>query len=143
MKASRTILLGLLLALPMGVGLVCAQQPATEPRNPFWPVGYTPPVAAPTPPPEPVQTNVVPAVAEPAVPDPLVIERMAAELARKIRAATKVQAIMKTGTRQFATINGKVVTVGDRLDVTVDGQVYRFKVTNISASVVNMEPVNP
>lgn len=143
MTAARTSLLAVAVVatLAFAAGAQSPAGSAAQPRNPFWPVGYTPPVDVPAPPPPP--TNIVPSYAEPAKPDPLVIERMAAELARKIRAATKVQAIMKTGDRQFASINGRVVAAGDRLEIVVDGQVYRFKITNISASVVNMEPVSP
>lgn len=118
---------------------------AEDARDPFWPVGYHRPVAvvAPVVPPPPVvipPVAIKPPVEEPK-PDPLVIMQMAAALQAKIKTQLKVGAFMKSGGRELALVNGQIVAEGDKLSVSVDGQSYRFKVKAISASSVNLEPV--
>ena len=114
----------------------------TDRRDPFWPVGYRPAPPVPTNVPPPV-VAVEPPPAEPMKMDPVFIQKMAAELQAKIRSQIKVTGFMKSaGGQQLATVNGAIVAEGDRLDVAVDGQNYRFRVTGISVSAVNLEPVN-
>lgn len=67
--------------------------------------------------------------------------QMAAALQAKIKTQLKVGAFMKSGGRELALVNGQIVAEGDKLSVSVDGQSYRFKVKAISASSVNLEPV--
>lgn len=112
-------------------------------RDPFWPVGYSRQPAVVTNVPEPVVAAPAPeTVGEPKV-DPIVIQKMAAALQAKIRSTIRVSGFMKSASgQQLATVNGSIVAEGDRLDVAVEGQTYRFRVTGISASAVNLEPVN-
>lgn len=118
---------------------------AEDARDPFWPVGYHPhavvivPSNVPPPPPEIPQKKITPP--EEPKPDPLVIMQMAAALQAKIKTQLKVGAFMKSGGRELALVNGQIVAEGDKLSVSVDGQSYRFKVKAISASSVNLEPV--
>ena len=118
---------------------------AEDARDPFWPVGYRPHavvavvsnVVA-----KPVETKPIEIkpVEEPK-PDPLVIMQMAAALQAKIKTQLRVGAFMKSGDHELALVNGQIVAEGDKLSVSVDGQTYRFKIKAISASSVNLEPV--
>ena len=114
-------------------------------RDPFWPVGYqhrdSNDVALVD---TPVVTNALSPVhaAESAKPDPLVIERMEKELQAKIRAKIQVNGFLKSMGQHLASVNGKIVAVGDKLSVVVDGQTFRFKVKAISPAALNLEPVD-
>lgn len=130
----------------VGLGLcgpsIAQSNAVTGRRDPFWPVGYAPQVAMPTNTVQPVIETVAP-VAEPPKFDPIVFQKMAAELQGKIRSQIRVSGFMKSaGGKQLATVNGTIVAEGDRLDVAVDNQTYRFRVTGISVNAVNLEPVN-
>lgn len=118
---------------------------ATSTRDPFWPVGFRPRDTTTVAVVETPETNaapVAPQIAEPAKPDPVVIELLEKELAAKIRARCQVTAFLKSGGgRLIAIVNGQVVGPGDRLSVDVDGKVYKFKVTAVSPTVVRLEPV--
>lgn len=121
-----------------------AKEGAVAARDPFWPVGYAPkdtttPVVVEAPPPPVVET---PQTNEPPKVDPWVIEQLAAELQAKIKARLKFSGFMTVGNRMLATVNGQVIGVADRLNVEVDGQAYRFKVTAITPTAVKLEPVN-
>lgn len=115
-------------------------------RDPFWPVGFKRPdpkplvaevVSVPT-----TNTSSVTAV-DPPKPDPLVIEKLAAELQVRIRQQCQVSGFWKSsGGQQMAIVNGQIRGVGDKVAVDVDGQTYRFKVTAISPMSVKMEPVD-
>jgi hypothetical protein len=113
-------------------------------RDPFWPVGYKKPVP---PPPVPVvdtqtKPNVITTVAEPPKPDPLLLERVAAELQDKIRERLKVNGFMKKAGQQAAIVNGEIRKVGDLLDIHIEGKTYLFKVMEISPRSVKVEPVD-
>ena len=113
-------------------------------RDPFWPVGYQhhDPVAVVATPQVVASIPIARPQPEPAKPDPLVIEKLAAELQAKIRAKIQVSGFLKSGGQQFATVNGQVVSVGEKLLVSVDDQTYHFKVTAISPASVKLEPLN-
>lgn len=114
-------------------------------RDPFWPVGYKPAepaaiVAVVT----PIASNnaVAPIAAEPTKPDPLLMERVAAELQAKIRQQCNVSGFMKSGSQNMAIVNGQIKRVGDTLGFLIEGRAYNFKVTAISPKSVKIEPVN-
>ncbi len=88
-----------------------------ELRDPFWPVGYLPEELAPAPA-EVVATD----------------EQMKRALA-KLRYGGTIQ----SGGRFFATVNGAMVQEGDVVAVTVDGDLFKFRVHGISMKGVKFK----
>lgn len=130
-------------AMLIGAGLLVPESRAA--RDPFWPVGYKKPepVKAAIQPEivEPVKTNVV-TVAEPPKRDPLLMERVAAELQMKIRQNFHVGGFLKTGDKHMAFVNGQIKGVGDAIAIEVDGTSYKFKVMAITPMSVKIEPID-
>jgi hypothetical protein len=113
-------------------------------RDPFWPVGYKKP--------EPKSAISVPEIvvpdktngvaqAAPVKPDPLLMEKVAAELQLKIRQNCMVGGFLKSGEKNMAFVNGQIKSVGDTLTIEVDAASYRFKVVAITPTSIKIEPV--
>lgn len=113
-------------------------------RDPFHPVGYKKtepiPVAAVAVVEQP-KTNVNATVVEPPKPDPVILQRVAAELQAKIRERLQVNGFMKSGGQQMAIVNGQIKKAGDPLNIEVDGRAYPFKIVEISPTSVRVEPI--
>ena len=109
----------------------------TVPRDPFWPIGFTPgqntPPEADTPeapPPEPVA--VVLSDEE--------LRELAREEARNIQASLETQGIAVMGGRVYGFIEGRWVTVGDSFTKNVLGREYRLLITRLTATEIELEP---
>lgn len=101
-------------------------------RDPFTsPFASPKPVLTPAVTPVPAVNSTVQTQATPASPD------HSAEL----RAALQVQGFVKQGDRQFAMVGGRLVGVGEVLQVRVGATVYRFRVSSIQGTVVKFDPL--
>jgi hypothetical protein len=102
------------------------------PRDPFWPVGYTPK--------EPAQAAV-----DVAIPSDTITEddwRLAQK--KLITASVFRKKDTTTGVDRFlALINGKVVAPGETVIVSHRGFSFRFKVADITAAGAQYERVEP
>ncbi len=92
-----------------------------ELRDPFWPVGYLPPEQIPE------QEQQVEQVA------------VRDEQRKKALAKLRYGGTIKSGGRVFATVNGAMVQKGDIVAVTVDGELFKFKVHGISMKGVKFK----
>lgn len=115
-------------------------------RDPFWPVGYKKPEPKPVVSVaeivEPVKTNVITVLpVEPPKPDPLLMERVAAELQLKIRQNCNVGGFLKSGGKHMAYVNGQIKGVDDTLIIDVEGTSYRFKIKAITPMSIKIEPI--
>ncbi len=103
---------------------------ASELRDPFWPVGYTPPRK---------EASKQPAVATPAAaPEPVVTERPARwdDALRTV----SVKGIMSVGEGKYmAVVNDKVVNENDTVSVFFEGRQYTWKVARIAADGVKFQ----
>lgn len=105
---------------------------ASELRDPFWPVGYTPPRK------EPPQTAPV-TVSAPAQPaEPVVVERPPRwdDALRTV----SIKGIMSVGAGKYmAVVNDLVVNEGDTVSVTFEGRRYTWKIARITADGVKFQ----
>ena len=102
-------------------------------RDPFSPIGYRRPeqseaAARPAPVPEPSPDRLAPSPAR-------------KDLMARVRADLRVSGILRRGSCFVATVNGKQVQAGDRLDVLLDGVKLSFLVKSISLKRVEIEPL--
>ena len=109
--------------------------PATD-RDPFWPVGYQRPEAAPEVVPE-APVGEAPAEKPKAT---LQIDNLNAEQQAAIRHQLKVSGIMRFGPDYVARINNQLVSAGDELPVELEGQRLVFMVRSITKDAVQLEP---
>ncbi len=116
----RNGLLAALAAAPLAIGAPL--------RDPFLPIGYQPP-----PPPmdtPPPSHSHVPAVSPPRAPSPEQWD----EALRQVR----VQGITRRGERAVAVVNGRVLGVGDRIELRWSGFVFQWRVEAIDARGVKL-----
>ena len=115
--------------------LLCPLLAQAGQRDPFWPVGYQPPVPAPPLPP-PVLEEAVAEAPEPAVEAaPKQEDKLAC-----VQAGLHVCGIARRGNTYIATINGRQVRAGAQIEVMLDGTKYIFLVRSISLDRVTIEP---
>jgi hypothetical protein len=105
-------------------------------RDPFTsPFATAKPVVAPgvTPTVSPNMTPVAPVLATQVAPPP--------DHSAELRAALQVQGFLKQGERQLAMVGGRLVGVGEVLQVRVGAAKYRFRVLSIQGTAVKFEPL--
>lgn len=135
--------LPLVFAAALGLGGLAqpdASPGAPDRRDPFWPVGYTPPAAQ-----QPLApAAVVPEEVEPAAEDtssPLAFNELSAEEQAMVRKHLDVDGVLQQGGRFIAIINEQVVQRGDVLHVQLVNKKYRFRIEQISRNRVELSPV--
>lgn len=106
---------------------------ASELRDPFWPVGYTPPRK------EPSKVAPTPDSSEPAQPaEPVVVERPPRwdDALRTV----SIKGIMSVGAGKYmAVVNDQVVNEEDTVSVTFEGRRYTWKIARITADGVKFQ----
>ena len=108
---------------------------ASDLRDPFWPVGYTPPRKEASKP----KNNVE--VGSPSPPQPVVVERPPRwdEALRTV----SIKGIMSVGGGKFtAVVNDQIVNEEDTVSVVFEGRKYIWKVARISADGVKFQKLS-
>ncbi|MGI6088012.1 MAG: hypothetical protein ACOYCD_08755 [Kiritimatiellia bacterium] len=105
--------------------------PPAEERDPFWPIGYTPPremsgEAAPGQPGTEVSSEV----------------QVDNEVRAKLREMLRAGGVIKKGRVYYASVNGQMVQVGDIIALPHAGRVYRFRIDAIEMHNVRIKPLD-
>ena len=95
-------------------------------RDPFWPIGYSPPKA---------QTDV-----GPAVPDAPVEPELPNRKWEQAQKALSIKGIIKSGATYLANINNQILGANDKVSIYFDSQKYVWKITSITAKSVQFQP---
>jgi hypothetical protein len=112
------------------VAPAAAQEKAEVPRDPFWPIGYTPRADSPA----PVATT----RDEPKA--GLQMSNLSPEQQAALSRKLKVTGIMKSRAGYTAFLNGRLVEAGDEIPVDFDGQSLTLVVRAIAENAVQIEP---
>lgn len=118
------------------VAVVCGRLPSAAEdisppgrlRDPFQPIGYSPPAVAPKEPPP-----TLPVSGAPMIPPP--------ELWEEARKMLRVGGFTAIGSRRRALINDRVVGEGDRVEVEHQGFLFRWIVDKVDQQGVDLRPV--
>jgi hypothetical protein len=107
-----------------------------EPRDPFWPVSYSPVVEQPVVATNAVATNTVgPAVSSR-------FKDLPKEKQDAIRGKIQIGGVLKQGAQYVALINKQMVGQGDKIAVQADGNTYFFVVRKLTEQDVSLEPLD-
>ncbi len=97
-------------------------------RDPFWPVGYEPSRA--------------PAPSQEAAPQALLdLSRLSPAEQAIIKSHLRVGGILEQGRDRVAIINSDVVREGEKINILVHGQTYRFQILSLEPQNIVLEPV--
>ena len=110
-----------------GAAILAQEAPAEAgaARDPFWPVGFRPPSE------EGVEQS------EPEVEQP---EGLTPEDAARLKQALRVQGFLARHGTEYAVMNGRWVTAGDRLTVHLGAKTVRLDVLSVENGKVQLEP---
>jgi hypothetical protein len=119
-------------AAPVAPAVEAPQGVSGTARDPFWPVGYVPrPIFKPAPGAPGAAAGPALAPATAAVARPADWDEARRRL--EIKGVSRIGRDRSTGRdRYFADVNGRAVEDGDVVSVTWDGRVYRWRITHIS-----------
>jgi len=116
--------------------LFCGLMVHAGKRDPFWPFDFQPghedppPVLKPVPRPE--ETVQALTQAE--------IEKLAREESERIRDSLERRGTMNMAGNIYAYVQGRWVTIGDTITVTVGGQDYRLLISRLTTNDIVLEP---